>query len=148
MDALNLFPVEMRRDPSLAPGTSPIDDVFNDDPVLFLTGSFLVNVLPCASLGAVNPNMECFRLNFAGMNQDACIKMLTQAPINTDEGIVQIGVNAGVANNVIMDNAAIINGVGSGGNILPVKVSVAKSWCANAGAGGTNWVYWDLRLHP
>jgi hypothetical protein len=143
MDVLAIFPAEMRRNPAAGPGLSAIDHPFNNNVV---SGTFHILSLPCAFNPGfpLAPGLRCFRMQFIGLSQSACIKMLMGAPITTAEGIVQIGVNLG--GSVVMSNQDIINGI-SGTTLLPLTIGAALPLCGNAGALGTNDVYWDLKLH-
>jgi prepilin-type N-terminal cleavage/methylation domain-containing protein len=74
LDARNLLPVDMRRNPA-APGATPLDHALNSTSGTLYNGdgSFQVDS---------GPHANQFGIFFFGLTQSACIKTLMQLPIN------------------------------------------------------------------
>jgi hypothetical protein len=125
----DIFPSEMRRDPTKAPGGTVIDHAINNSHAL---GSFHVLVETNASTG----KFDAFRLQLQGLSPANCVNLLMTAPMTSDViGFVKVGTNAVVAGNP----ATITKGTAA---ILPMTSATANTWCA-----GATEVDFDFALH-
>jgi len=121
LDSLNLFPREMRRNPTAGAGNTPIDHAINNTvgggaPAW---GSFHV----LTEQDPFTNFLNTFRVSLQGLTQGSCIKLLMTAPL-TDAtiGIVRVGTT--------VSSATINNGRSGTPNVTPMQVSTAKKWCA------------------
>lgn len=131
----DIFPAEMRRDPSQVPGsaTDVIDHAINNSAV---GGSFHVSVVK----NPVTNIFDVFRLQIQGVSTAACINLLMSAPLTSDTiGYVRVGTNL-PACGAINKGAPVIAGGCTG--VIPMSQSQAQTWCT-----GATEVDFDFALH-
>ncbi len=130
LDGLGLIPLEMRRNPTVAPGsgTDYLDHALNNRFALG-TGSFFVYA---------EANGTEFRVELQGLNPGTCITLLTKQPLTPDLGIVGAGTQTGYT-------TINVNGTAADGTTLPINSVAAAEACSDVDA--TNIVYWDFTLH-
>lgn len=166
LDAGNLFPVEMRRNPSLAPGaiTQLIDHALYDGHDAFsqANGSFHVFYINAAGAGnmpsvnackggAVNPltGAVCFRIWLYGLDQTPCSRLVRALPLN-NQLIGGAGNLSSATNDLGIANVGVVNTTGACTtkacfSNIAVSSQTAIGWCN--GTSKDNTVFWDLKLH-
>ncbi|HEU0117107.1 MAG TPA: type 4 pilus major pilin [Alphaproteobacteria bacterium] len=131
MDALSLFPVEMRRNTGVAAGSTPIDHALNNtitSGTAPANGAFHVSAVACPGSAAI----RCFQVSLMGLSQAACVRLLTSAPIADNElGVMKIGAEAMTGSTTTMTT--------------PVTAATASGWCTVA--GNTNEFDIVYKLH-
>jgi len=121
LDQLNVFPFEMRQNPSIAAGV-----IFHPWSSA-TTGTVTVQAIQCNGGNIANtattPTAPCFAVTMTNLPQVACGQLAMVSSKNA-VGLQQVTINA---------NAAITT--------LPIEAAVAASNCASGNANTVVWVY-------
>lgn len=132
---VDIFPTEMRRDPSAAPGAGTIDHAINNS---HAGGSFHVVVVANPFTGL----LDAFRVRLMGLTTANCISLLMSAPLTSDTiGFVQVQTADG-SGTVIGVPATINKGVSGTANVTPMAAAKATTMCTGAAE-----VDYDFTLH-
>lgn len=130
---IQIFPSEMRRDPTQAPGKTVMDHAINN---YHGGGSFHIYAVTNAASTAKPQSFDAFRVELQGLSMAACTNLLMSAPITSDViGMVSVATDKSVP-------ATIIKGVSATANVAPMILSTATTWCT-----GATLVDFDFALH-
>lgn len=153
LDGVNVFPLEMRGNRSLAPGDAA--QTINHALASSASGTFRVffvkilasatGVVPAPASGLCS-NLPCFRILLTKLNPDTCINIAKNIPMpdatvgQNELGILQLGVvNATAGSTCETPTAAVCT------TTTTPTITQLAAWCGDG--EGKNSLAFDFKLH-